>query len=30
MLLEGEDEEFRQQITRIASENMPATEAESP
>jgi hypothetical protein len=30
ILLEGEDEEFRQHITRIASENVPATEAESP
>ena len=29
-LLEGEDDEFRQHITRIANENVPAPEAESP
>jgi hypothetical protein len=29
-LLEGEDDEFSQHITRIASENAPASEADSP
>ena len=29
-LLEGEDDEFRQHISRIANENLPAAEAESP